>query len=339
VGRTKRRRTQPPQNGSPAVDPLGLEQKMSVTVSCRPNLFRRHVTKIAGVVCVTLFASLTTLAFSDRYRPELLDLIHPNRDVIRGHVEHNVFSPSSSASVQPGGSPGPRPSSATPSSIGTAAAMSGDALFREGGAWVFPHPIREADLQALNGIKGNSGDISRLTLARLSKWACESGGADDYQTRLRLELQGVDQPVDVTGIRAEVVSREAPYIGGRAYIGAGGSGDSVRIQLNLDQDRPASDYFVSAKLTLNPGEMESIDISPVSSRSAVTWRLVVDYWYDGRTRSTTFSTTGGGYFRTSGLPAKLAAAMNTNPTASVDEKDFYESVAVLDDNGRFVLKH
>ena len=214
---------------------------------------------VMGAVVTAMIMAL----FSPLYLPRLLNAINPNRNP----VDLNVDAVQRASAVEQ---------------------IPGLEVEKLGSWWAFPEEITQHDIDALNSIIGDIDDFREQERV-LSSWVYQHGGADIPETKRRLTLQGVDQSVVVTGVRAKVLKREAVLEGGFLAVGLGGAESPRDIALDLDSRAPSAPFFADEVITIKPGETEVLDVIASVTNSTVTWDLIIDFVVAGRPRVATIA--------------------------------------------------
>lgn len=253
---------------------------------------------------------LVTVVATPAYFPRIVDLVAPNRDPIDVDVQSLPptlpasipVAPESSASASASGLPasgrpgrrsnGPVPQPRT-ASAGVATRRSGGsapatspatprARMREDGdfQWVLPAASSSDALQ-----RTADGLDRRDRPGAFSRWVYAAGGADYGPTRRLIVLQGIDRPVVVTGMHADVVARTPALTGCLVTPNFDFTRASTeQAQFDLDDARPsASAFFANAVVTLGVDESVSIVLVATTTRDTVSWDLVVDVVVGGHT--------------------------------------------------------
>ncbi|MGA2828724.1 MAG: hypothetical protein ABSF03_21690 [Streptosporangiaceae bacterium] len=147
--------------------------------------------------------------------------------------------------------------------------------------------LNKADLQSLN--KQGTG------------WLTGRGGYDIDTTHFKLTLTGC-RFVRILNMRAVILSRSPPLSGTIFVPASQGGSPSVKLGFNLDSGSPVAamddgtghffDYFEKYTFTLSPREQDTFELVASTFRSAITWKLDIEYLINNQIANETIDNNG-----------------------------------------------
>ncbi|GAA2931172.1 MULTISPECIES: hypothetical protein [Streptomyces] len=158
---------------------------------------------------------------------------------------------------------------------------------RGGAWWALPDPLDTQELDKLHEDIDFSDSAPVPSDVQLTRWVYANQGADVGRSHRRIVIQGAGQAATITGMRARIVTRSAVLSGTFIAAGLGGGLDPIRVDIDLDSDRPSAAYFSSRVITIAPDETVVIDLHAEANRSTVTWDLEIDFVVSGVLRTDT----------------------------------------------------
>lgn len=208
----------------------------------------------------------------------------------------------------------------------------------QGGAYVFPQKriFTAAELRSLNQFN--------LTQPQYDAWFRSRGAVDPELSNLKLVVEGNrTHPVQIIGLRL-IKHCQQPLDGTLFDSPSAGSNDTLRIGFNLDspasiaQDYRGSfypypmsgDYFAEHTISLNRGEVQTLQVSAITTKQYCEYSLELTA-VDGGTTVTATITDHGRPFRVTALRF-----------ANQDPYSYYKALyvgGVLTHNGAFIAEN
>ncbi len=264
----------------------------------RKNLFERNKGKLLATV-TALFLALVTTVFTSAGAQIY--------SALAGHFRQNnprinvVPIPASNSSSSQSSPPFPSRSSSDPgkpshtvgpvrgstsSTIPVADPLKSRVQIMQQAAysWVLPGVMTPAQEQSL-------GDETKAALqgsdpnnipAVFRNWMYAQGGADGGASYMQVTVTASTTPIDITGVGADIVSRQAPFHGTSLVWPGQGEVQAVPISLDLDSSLPISSYFENHDYHLSPGETAVFDVMATTRTAAVAWRLILTTLFQGK---------------------------------------------------------
>lgn len=290
-GRRPNSRNAPSSNPHPTISGEGGTEK--------PNPFSSAAKWVTATVLGALIVGLVGLLLSPTYAPRIRNYFDSDRSPVDINAEPqapgaSAANPSVSASGGTRTTPTPNKRS---NDSGQKVPAPERRTYQVGlGQWALPSKLQERQAASITAAAVDSD--GGVDPDKLGRWIRENGGADIDETIVRLTLQGIDQNVALTGLRAEIINR-TPTMNG-AYIpgdGSGGVNDPIKIALDLDQNRPTAAFFNDKAVTIAAGETVILDITAKVTSSTVTWDIALDFVVAGKKR-TVIAKANSAHFRT-----------------------------------------
>jgi hypothetical protein len=192
-------------------------------------------------------------------------------------------------------------------------------------AWSFAGKILPRHIEQMNATVGAHPPSDRFDV--LGAWIYDNGGAEVQRSSRRITLEGIDQKVVITGMRARVKTRAPVLSGGFLGIlgGRGGGQGMIPVTLDLDQPDPVAPFFRDSVIAIGAHESVAIDLEASADDSTVTWDLVIDFIVGGAHRTMTISADSAN-LRTTGL----AGVPDGGPRPpGYDLREHYRSLALF----------